>query len=770
MKKIKGFLLAIGFAFILMSGYSINAFAEEVVEEELGYGYFKYNDFTCYDFENGTISIMKFNGSSAEVVIPEEIDGKKVQYIDWMAFEGENKYKSITIPASVSSFSIDANVIAPKGKLILLGKDTYVYLENCNGDKKIYVECEYGSASMWIENVEHIYRDAYDIDNAKITIENKYTSIEDAQMGYFPKVVIKINGKTLKENEDYYISRPYGDEITVGKLEAKLIATYNEKTKMYGEKTFYYTISPNLTSGLRGTVNTTYDKVGLRWEKTKDVTGYEVYRLENNTYKLVATVKGASKNTYIDKKRKESTKYTYKVRTYKVSKGKKYYSEFSNVAEVYTLPKKAKTSGYKLTNKKISVKSPVDNLMAYDGYNSNWTSPSEMHDFFDYKGKYNIAYSDENYVYIQRYNTNLKHVKTMKIKKKYPQVGDVISDKSGNYYIAWGKNDVAGKGKVVTFAISKYNYKGKHIKTATLKSYDGYDGKEVFEAGNCVMAINGKQLVCSYAKQMYNGHQKNEIFAVNMKNMKRVKGYDYWVSHSFNQRIIATRDGGIVFGDHGDAYDRGFILNYNNLKTNKFISYIPFHFWGLNTNDMFHVNKTYAQLGNIGEVDTGYVLVGTSAKSMTSSAPNQKQQLLIQIVNPETGKSVLKGSSRSGRCYGAKAKDTGIKWLTNYKDGSYATNSNMAVIDKDRIVVMWERYKDYEYVDSYYMILSSTGKILKKTTSLKKARLSGNEEVTYYKGHIYWISSEIEYNYNWYGDSAHKNKTIIHKLKVSNMK
>lgn len=770
MKKIKGILLAIGFAFILMGGYNITVFAEETVEEELGYGYFKYEDFTFYDLEDGNIYLMKYNGSSDKVVIPEEVEGKKVRYIDWMAFEGEDRYSSITFPASVSSINLDAKILAPDAKIIILGKDTYLYLDNCNVDKKVYVECEYGSAAMWVDNVEYIYRGACDISKAQITIENKHTTITDAQMGNLPEIEVKCNGKKLKVDEDYYLVRPYGDQITVGKLEAKIVAIYNDKTKVYGEKKFSYTISPNSTAGLRGAVNTTYNQVGLRWEKVKGVTGYEIYRLEKDSYKLVARVKGYSKNTYTDKKLKESTKYTYKVRTYKVSKGKRYYSKFSNVTEVYTLPKKAKTSGYTLTNKKINLKTPINNLMSYDGYNSNWTSPSEMHDFFDYKGKYTIAYSDDNYVYIQRYNTNLKHINTIKIQKKYPQVGDVIADNAGNYYIAWGKNDVAGKGNVVTFAISKYSYKGKHIKTTTLKSYDGYDGKEVFEAGNCVMAINGNQLVCSYAKQMYNGHQKNEIFAVNMKNMKRVKGYDYWVSHSFNQKIIATRDGGIVFGDHGDAYDRGFILNYNNLKTGKFISYIPFHFWGLHTNDMFHVNKTYAQLGNIGEVDTGYVLVGTSAKSMTSIAADEKQQLMLQIINPETKKSILKGSTRSGTCYGAKAKDTGIKWLTNYTDGSYATNSNMAVIDKDRIVVMWERYKDYEFVDSYYMILSSTGKILKNTTSLNKARLSGNEEVTYYKGCIYWTSAQYEYGYDWVRGEYYINNTVIHKLKVSNMK
>ena len=155
---------------------------------------------------------------------------------------------------------------------------------------------------------------------------------------------------------------------------------------------------------------------------------------------------------------------------------------------------------------------------------------------------------------------------------------------------------------------------------------------------------------------------------------------------------------------------------------------------------------------------------------MNSKAPNQKQQLMIQIINPNTGKSILKGSSRTGSCYGTKYTDTGIKWLTNYKDGSYATNPKVLVVGRDRILVMWEKHKDYEYKGSYYMILSSSGKILKNTTSLKKARLCGNEDLNYYKGYVYWTSSQIEYKYSQKKGYYQTQNTVIHKLKVSNVK
>ncbi len=761
MKTLKKILLSLGLVFLLCQGYSSNTMAEEGTEGDFTYYYYEYS---------GYAEITGYNGDDVDVIIPDEIGGYLVNSVNINTFTSTNLYKSITVSENVGYIYIDFNIMASEGRIILLGDDTGLSLQNTNSDKKVYVECNYASVARYLSDVEYIYRDGHHISEANISIYPSEITRSEAELGTYPEVKIKINGKLLDENDDYYIEYTYPAVTTIGEVSVNVRGSLNKDTKVYGTTTFTYTIKPDSVGKLYGNINTTHKRAGISWNKSKQVTGYEVYRKENGKYKRVAIVKGSSKNKYLDNNLKESTGYTYKVRAYKTKAGKKYYSEFSNELTVYTLPKKAKTSGYILTNKNIKIKGYANSVTAYDGYNSNWTSPSEINDFVDYKGRYTITYSASDYVYIQRYNANLKLIKTIKIKKKYPKLGDVICDKSGNYYIAWGKDDVEGKGNVVTFAISKYNYKGKHIKTATLKSYDGYDGKWIFEAGNCAMSIQGNHLVCSYAKEMYNGHQKNETFAVNIKNMKRIDGYSYWVSHSFNQRVIALKDGGVLFGDHGDAYDRGFILNYNNVKEQKYNSYVPFHFWGLDTDDMFHVNKTYAQLGNIGEVDTGYVLVGTSAKSMTSAAQNQKQQLMIQIINTETGKSVLKGSTRTGTCMGAKYTDTGIKWLTNYKDGSYATNSNMIVIDKNRILVMWEKHKDYEYKDSYYMILSSTGKILKKATSLKKARLCGNEELNYHKGYVYWTSAEAETLYDWNRGQYEVKKTIIHKLKVANMK
>ena len=59
-------------------------------------------DFEYYVLDDGTIEIVKYNGSNSNVVIPEKIDGKKVTHL-WYVFRDDCKVKSVYIPASVTS-------------------------------------------------------------------------------------------------------------------------------------------------------------------------------------------------------------------------------------------------------------------------------------------------------------------------------------------------------------------------------------------------------------------------------------------------------------------------------------------------------------------------------------------------------------------------------------------------------------------------------------------------------------------------------------------
>ena len=118
-------------------------------------------------------------------------------------------------------------------------------------------------------------------------------------------------------------------------------------------------------------------------------------------------------------------------------------------------------------------------------------------------------------------------------------------------------------------------------------------------------------------------------------------------------------------------------------------------------------NFTNARLGGIAKVSTGIVLVGSSAPSMSEKFRKENQQLFIQIVSPVTQKSMLSGSRRKGSSCGSSRTDTGVKWLTNYKDAS-VTASAVAVMERQQILVLWEK-ESSAGTESYYMVLSPHG-------------------------------------------------------------
>ncbi len=71
--------------------------------------------------------------------------------------------------------------------------------------------------------------------------------------------------------------------------------------------------------------NTTYNSITIKWGSMKGVEGYKVLRATsiNGKYKTVATVKGKSNHSYINKKLSAGTNYYYKVCAYKTVNGKK---------------------------------------------------------------------------------------------------------------------------------------------------------------------------------------------------------------------------------------------------------------------------------------------------------------------------------------------------------------------------------------------------------------------------------------------------------------
>lgn len=457
----------------------------------------------------------------------------------------------------------------------------------------------------------------------------------------------------------------------------------------------------------------------------------------------------------------------------------------SNSSFASAQSKKDQEAVAKVNSYMIKTKEQVDStdLMHLRSFSAEVAPVSS---FFDNAGNYIIVYEGMNNVYVVYCDKDMKAKSTYTVNKTYPLFGGAINDQQGNIYMIFGQADDEAKETITVICVAKYDKDIKHVKSVTYtgeetRTYEGKSwGTQIpFNSGNCSIIIHNNVLVCSYARQMYSGHQSNHVISVNCETMEKIKLGGAYTSHSFDQRVIATSDGSYLFADHGDAYYRGFninkaIISSNNIReTHK---YTPFHFRE-GTNSRSHgYNETYAQLGGIGEISTGYALSGASERTLSAEpAPTNKsycgyseaRDLFIQIINKDfpdyEGEAcqLLKTDVRA--CVGSKPsdaltalylngdeKDYGVLWLTEYTDEYCAVNPKLITTDDDHIILMWEKMKygpdDQYYGDiyegTYYMVLAADGSILQKETKINGIRLASYEDPIYHDNCIYWTTSD----------------------------
>lgn len=150
------------------------------------------------------------------------------------------------------------------------------------------------------------------------------------------------NTKLKFRNTYYYKVCPY--RVKDGK---KLYGYYSSTVKC--------TAKPATPASVKVKRNT-YNSLKITWSKVPDATGYKVYRSEslNGTYKRIATLKGAKKVSYKDKRKSCGKTYYYKVKAYKTVNFKKYHGTSTSAVSGRTTP-----SGTSFTNETMSWYSSV---------------------------------------------------------------------------------------------------------------------------------------------------------------------------------------------------------------------------------------------------------------------------------------------------------------------------------------------------------------------------------------------------------------------------
>lgn len=366
----------------------------------------------------------------------------------------------------------------------------------------------------------------------------------------------------------------------------------------------------------------------------------------------------------------------------------------------------------------------------------------------------------------------------------------------------------------VTMAIIKYDKDGNKVKTTELvgtqlnpTTYSEGGGDWTYGTylpfstnANCSLTINDGIIACFFGRQMFNNHQSSMMFFVDADTLEyvsnryytteeNVEKYTepgaYYTSHSLGQRIIPVSDGGYLSVELGDAgYNgatRGLMVTRiypqnNILKVSK-NKMVNFSEGGKGSHGY---NYTYSSLGNLIELDDGYMYIGSMEKSLRLNYGNsineswnifaqkyskdfytkdnvEDMQMFKTEVRTTTGTppedASLGVNASQGRIYlRGSEKDYGIKWLTDQKNETITVLLRAVKIENNNIAIIWEESPIEEYSDSnylikkdesnvYYMIIDSNANIVTKPTIVPSVKMNEEEQYVYKDGKIHWTTT-----------------------------
>ena len=158
---------------------------------------------------------------------------------------------------------------------------------------------------------------------------------------------IKVTWTKMSGAKQYVVYRKAGTAKSWTKIATVTGTSYTDKSVKSGT-TYKYTVkayngkvysgyNPDGAKIIRlatpkiSSASSSKSGITLKWSKMAGADSYVIYRrVGSGSWSTVATVKGASKVTYLDKTAKKGTTYTYRIRSYRTLDGVKYSSGYSS--------------------------------------------------------------------------------------------------------------------------------------------------------------------------------------------------------------------------------------------------------------------------------------------------------------------------------------------------------------------------------------------------------------------------------------------------------
>ena len=470
-------------------------------------------------------------------------------------------------------------------------------------------------------------------------------------------------------------------------------------------------------------------------------------------------------------------------------------------------------------------------------FNGYYHTVSPIYEFFDENNIYNIVYVSG----IKSFNSpddNNLIVHWLKIKDNMI-TSDIILPtnenffgnaiyKNGNLYVVYGNSALYkdDSKNIETVVFTKYDATGKVLGELRIKGQDASNnfvtesqaGTRVpfsyANPANCDVALKDNILVTFFGRLSYGIHQASLFLAVDTDTMS-LKTDGIWTylnrniyaSHSMDERIIVDSEGNIITIDMGDAaYTRGFSINktkFTDENSGYLYKFVPFNFRE-SASVGYYYNNTYASMGNMIEVDDGYIIVNASDKILSKAFLNssygspwnvfvQKYKKHFEDVKTDSQTYALGASEEEHKNmqmltdeevrYNVGERDTtdiskihlftdqnnyGVRWLTDFDTDNTIDIIRAVKIDNDRVFIMYEKTPirhDNSVValtklsEIYYMVIDKDTNVIIKPVRVFNVDMSTNIHYQYKDGYIYWTTT-----------TGSNNKITLNKLKIDDYK
>ena len=344
-------------------------------------------------------------------------------------------------------------------------------------------------------------------------------------------------------------------------------------------------------------------------------------------------------------------------------------------------------------------------------------------------------------IVVEDYSPSFALLSQRKLSCELAYYGGFFAGQSYNFFV-FGQHNEGESDSVEVVRVVKYDKNWNRLGHASL-----YGGNTTipFRATSLRCAEAGGMLYIHTGHEMYassdgKNHQANMNIVVRQSDMQitetgcRVGGYSNYVSHSFNQYIIADSQGNIVTANQGDAYPRALVIHKipgvagsGSMTSSQTVSVQTERFEGANGD-----NQTNVCLGGLTETSTGYLMAYTQRKTGAYS-----DQIKLAYIS--------KDSFGNG---GALQ----IRQLTNNPDiASYSSkieaNPVLAPTGPSGGWILWNSLGSYVYPDDRpllglrYAAYSADGSVGPVQKLNKVAPLSDCQPI-YYNGKTVWYTTE----------------------------